>query len=115
MLSAEGSNKILGRASGDRGIQLDMIIQEGWPDNSYPPKKPQKYWQGAQGALRRRVTVHVVELGFCSDFNHKDKYTKKQQHYHPLIRELECAGWNVNKQVHVVTVGARATVPLRNA
>eukprot|EP00959_Pyramimonas_sp_CCMP1952_P061736 1290026-Pyramimonas_sp.AAC.1 len=54
------------------------------------------------------------ELGFLSDFSHKRKYEDKQQHYPPLMEELERAGWNVRKQIHVITVGVRATVPVRN-
>ena len=60
------------------------------------------------------MTVHVAELGFCSNFNHENKYAQEQLHYAPLINELEWAGWNVNGQVHAITVGAGATVPERN-
>jgi hypothetical protein len=39
---------------------------------------------------------------------------RKQHKCAPLIRELEREGWNVRPTVHVITVGARATVPIRN-
>jgi hypothetical protein len=31
-----------------------------------------------------------------------------------LIKELEKEGWNVRPTIHVITVGVRATVPIRN-
>jgi hypothetical protein len=40
---------------------------------------------------------------------------RKQHKYNPLIEELEREGWNVRPTVHVITVGVRATVPIRNA
>ena len=63
---------------------------------------------------RRRVTVHIAEMGFSSDFAHRRKYENKQLHYQPLMEELRRAGWNVHGKVHVITVGVRATVPNRN-
>jgi hypothetical protein len=39
---------------------------------------------------------------------------RKQHKYAPLIRELEGESWNVRPTVHVITVGVRATEPLRN-
>ena len=55
-----------------------------------------------------------MELGFSSDFRHQHKYEKKQAHYEPLHRELQGVGWEVHEEVHVITVGARATVPEQN-
>ena len=63
------------------------------------------------------MTVHKAELlGFSSDFRHEHKYEQRQLHYKPLVEELERAGGNVNRRVHVpaITVGARATVPEGN-
>ena len=39
---------------------------------------------------------------------------RKQQKYAPLIAELIKEGWNVDPTVQVITVGVRATVPIRN-
>jgi hypothetical protein len=39
---------------------------------------------------------------------------RKQHKYAPLIKELEEEGWTVRPTVHVITVGVRATVPIRN-
>ena len=66
------------------------------------------------GGQSVKVTVHIVELGFCSDFKHEDKRRQKQDHYGPLQQELERAGWRVCREVHVITVGVRATVPEGN-
>ena len=39
---------------------------------------------------------------------------RNQQKYAPLIEELIKEGWNVDLTVQVITVGVRATVPIRN-
>ena len=39
---------------------------------------------------------------------------RKQHKYAPLIKELEEEGWTVRHTVHVIIVGVRATVPIRN-
>jgi hypothetical protein len=39
---------------------------------------------------------------------------RKQHKYAPLIKELDEEGWTVRPTVHVITVGIRATVPIRN-
>ena len=39
---------------------------------------------------------------------------RKQHKYAPLIEELVKEGWNVDPTVHAITVGVRATVPIRN-
>ena len=91
-----------------------MLILEGWPENASPPTGPEKWWVGAPGAQRRKVTVHIAEAGFSSDFGHRRKCEGKQRHYQPLIEELEKAGWNVHRKVHVIKIGVRATVPVQN-
>eukprot|EP00959_Pyramimonas_sp_CCMP1952_P192845 4032449-Pyramimonas_sp.AAC.1 len=114
LLGGEGRARILAREKGDRGIKPDILILEGWPENAGPPTRPERWWVGAPGAQKRRVTVHIAEMGFSSDFDHRRKYENKQLHYLPLMKELERAGWNVHGRIHVITVGVRATVPIRN-
>jgi hypothetical protein len=114
LLGTEGRTRIQNREEGDRGIKPDILILEGWPENARPPTKPERWWQGTPGAQRRRVTVHIAEMGFSSDFAHRRKYENKQLHYQPLMEELRGAGWNVHGRIHVITVGVRATVPNRN-
>ena len=58
--------------------------------------------------------MHIGEAGFCSDLEHVAKYEAKAAHYAPLVEELTTAGWNVHHTTHVLTIGVRATVPLRN-
>ena len=62
----------------------------------------------------RRVTIIIGELGFSSDLGSQKTVDRKQHKYAPFIRELEREGWNVSPTVHVITVGVRATVPIRN-
>eukprot|EP00959_Pyramimonas_sp_CCMP1952_P243775 5095886-Pyramimonas_sp.AAC.2 len=114
LLGEGGRARILAREKGDRGIKPDIMILEGWPENASPPAGPEKWWVGAQGAQRRKVTVHMAEVGFSSDFSHHRKYEDKQLHYQTLMEELEKEGWNVHGNVHVITIGVRATVPTRN-
>jgi hypothetical protein len=113
LLGAEARRGIQEREAGDRGLKPDMIILEGWPDNVRPPEGPVRKWVGANGHARR-VVVHIVELGFSSDFKHQDKYEAKQSHYRPLATALAKEGWRVYPRTHVLTVGVRATVPERN-
>eukprot|EP00959_Pyramimonas_sp_CCMP1952_P315225 6597842-Pyramimonas_sp.AAC.1 len=84
LLGTEGRARIRNREEGDRGIKPDILILEGWPENARPPTKPERWWQGTPGAQRRRVTVHIAEMGFSSDFAHRRKYENKQLHYQPL-------------------------------
>ena len=58
-------------------------------------------------ALATKVEVNI--------FYHGGKTrAAKQEHYEPLVEELQLAGWEVHMEVHVLTVGARATVPKTN-
>eukprot|EP00959_Pyramimonas_sp_CCMP1952_P001095 21682-Pyramimonas_sp.AAC.1 len=50
----------------------------------------------------------------CSDLESGAKYEAKTAHYAPLGEELMTAGWNVHHTTHVLTMGVRVTVPLRN-
>ena len=60
------------------------------------------------------MTIIIGELGFSSDLNPQKTVERKQHKYAPLIKELVKEGWNVDPTVHVITVGVRATVPIRN-
>jgi hypothetical protein len=64
------------------------------------------------------VTIIIGELGFSSDLNPQKTVERKQQKYAPLsgLRGVEVIkeGWNVDPTVQVITVGVRATVPIRN-
>jgi hypothetical protein len=113
MLGPEARARILALPKGERGINPDVIVLENWPSNEPPPTKPGRYRMGT-GGHEHVIKLHVIELGFCSDFQHPAKYAQKQNHYAPLLQELAGAGWTVHKQVHVITIGARATVPVTN-
>ena len=60
------------------------------------------------------MTIIIGELGFSSYLNPQKTVERKQQKYAPLIEELIKEGWNVDPKVQVITVGVRATVPIRN-
>ena len=60
------------------------------------------------------MTIIIGELGFSSDLNPQKTVERKQRKYAPLVEELIKEGWNVNLTVQVITVGVRATVPIRN-
>jgi hypothetical protein len=60
------------------------------------------------------VTIIIGELSFSSDLNPQKTVGRKQHKYAPLIEELVKEGRNVDPTVHVITVGVRATVPIRN-
>jgi hypothetical protein len=96
------------------------MILEGWPETSPPPQGPTKTYKmrADESKMRadesRRVTIIIGELGFSSDLGFQKTVDRKQHKYAPLIREQERAGWNVRPKEHVITVGDRATVPIRN-
>jgi ribonuclease HI len=133
MLSEEGRNRVKQRQSipdggmpgdtsahgaGDElpsggGIRPDIMILEGWPETSPPPGGATKTYKGG-GGESRRVTIIIAELGFSSDLGFQKTVDRKQHKYAPLIKELEKEGWTVRHTVHVITVGVRATVPIRN-
>jgi hypothetical protein len=96
------------------GIQPDIIILEGWPETEQPPSGPTKTWTSKSGE-RFAVKLIVTELGFTSDMCFSDTVSRKRDKYGPLVAALRNAGWDVAPLTHVITVGARATVPTRNA
>eukprot|EP00976_Prorocentrum_cordatum_P064317 1177445-Prorocentrum_minimum.AAC.2 len=100
----------MGRPKGDRGMKPDFVVLEGWPVDAPLPTEPTKEWRGKNGHTRR-VKLHIGEAGFCSDL---ESVEAKTTHYAPLIEELVTAGWDVHHTTHVLTIGVRATVPLRN-
>ena len=96
------------------GIRPDIMILEGWPETGSPPGGPTKTYKGRRGESRQ-VTVIIAELGFSSDLGFQKTVDRKQHTYAPpLIKELEREGWNVRPTIHAITVGVRATVPIRN-
>jgi acid stress-induced BolA-like protein IbaG/YrbA len=95
------------------GICPDIMILENWPETSPPPGGPTKTYKGERGGSRR-FTIIIVELGFSSDLGLQKTVDRKQHTYAPLIKELEREGWNVRPTIHAITVGVRATVPIRN-
>ena len=96
------------------GIQPDVVILEGWPETELPPKGPTKIWTSNRGE-KFAVRLVVAELGFTSDMCSSSTVTRKQVKYGPLVAALRNVGWDVAPLTHVITVGARATVPTRNA
>jgi hypothetical protein len=96
------------------GIQPDIVIIEGWPETEQPPSGPTKTWTSKTGE-KIAVRLIIAELGFTSDMCFSNTVSRKQDKYGPLIAALRNAGWNVAPLTHVITVGARATVPTRNA
>ena len=96
------------------GIRPDIMILENWPETSAPPRGPTQTYSGKKGEIRK-VKVIIAELGFSSDLGFQKTVDRKQRKYGPLIRALEEEGWTVDPTIHVITVGVRATVPLRNA
>ena len=127
-LSEEGRNRVKrtlptaggtsGQVAGDElpsggGIRPDIILLEGWPETSPPPEGPTKTYKGRDGESRR-VTIVIAELGFSSDLGFQKTVDRKQHNCAPLIKEVEEEGWAVISTVHVITVGVRASVPIRN-
>ena len=113
LLSPIGKADLRRGPTGEQGIKPDTIILEGWPSDAPPPTGPVSHYRAPNGR-KSKLTLHIVELGFCSDLRHRDKYAQKQSHYVPLEEALTAHGWNVHPRTHIITVGVRATVPERN-
>jgi hypothetical protein len=114
MDEGDGGEQVAGEEPRSRGgIRPDIMIMEGWPETSPPPQGPTKTYK-MRADESRRVTIIIGELGFSSDLGFQKTVDRKQHKYAPLIRELEREGWNVRPTVHVITVGVRAMVPIRN-
>ncbi len=96
------------------GIQPDIVILEGWPETELPPRGPAKFWKSNSGE-KFAVKLVIAELGFTSDMCSSSTVSRKRDKYGPLVAALRNAGWDVAPLTHVITVGARATVPTRNA
>jgi hypothetical protein len=95
-------------------LQPDIVILEGWPETEQPPSGPTKSWTSRSGE-NIAVKLIVAELGFTLDMSFSDTVFRKRKKHGPLVAALRNAGWSVAPLTHVITVGARATVPTRNA
>jgi hypothetical protein len=131
MLSQEGSNRVKQKQpvqirgdaghtdkddSGEHmsgGIRPDIMIPENWPLTGGVDQAIMR----EKGRADESPTHHyiIAELGFSSDLGFQKTVDRKQHKYAPLIKELEEEGWNnVRPTVHVITVGAKATMPIIN-
>ena len=90
------------------GVRPDIMILEGWPETSPPPRGASKTYADQQQTIGggvdgvrnemtwnkkrrlggRRVTIIIGELGFSSDLNPQKTVERKQHKYGPLIEEL---------------------------
>ena len=63
-------------------------------------------------ANKNQYTVQVVEVGYCSDYNWRQKVAEKTEQHKLLLAALQQAGWTVDGTAHVVVVGAKGAVYL---
>ena len=84
------------------GVRPDIMILEGWPETSSPPRgvsrtytsEPQPTGMTVTDTKKRkrheerRITIIIGELGFSSDLNPLKTVQRKQHKYAPLIEEL---------------------------
>jgi len=96
------------------GIRPDIMVLEGWPETGAPPEGPTTRWQSPDGGESRRVRIILGELGCSSDLQFMSTVGRKQTKYASLMEALREEGWDVVPELQVVTVGVRATVPMRN-
>ena len=95
-----------------QGTKPDIIILVGWPETAPLPTGPTKQYRSSTG--NRRVGLVIGELGCTSDLKPEVTVERKAARYETLIRALGDAGWEVDPELHVITVGVRGTVPTRN-
>ena len=62
--------------------------------------------------LRRTCTIHIVELGYCSDKSHTSCISRKQEQHTALIRDLQSHGWNVQYHTIILTSSGYILKPL---
>ena len=63
-------------------------------------------------ANKEQYTVQVVEVGYCSDLNWRNKMQEKMAQHQKLLQELKAAGWKVDEQPQVIVLGALGAVYL---
>lgn len=63
--------------------------------------------------MRARHTVHIIEVGYCSDHRMQEKCEEKAQQHAQLAAGLRAAGWLVEYEqgVHTVALGHWGAVP----
>jgi hypothetical protein len=95
-------------------IQPDTLMVVGWPATEQPPSGPTRTWTSAN-VDKIAVKLIIAEMGFTSDMSFSGTVTRKQEKYRTLIAAMKKSGLSVAPLTHVITVGSRATVPIRNA
>ena len=55
-----------------------------------------------------KQTIHIVEVGYCSDTNHEVKLLAKAQQHQQLAEALRAAGHDV--RMHLITLGTTGTI-----
>ena len=58
---------------------------------------------------RQRLSIHILEIGFCSDTRWEEKLHKKRQQHTQLTHLLREAGWRV-VEPHILLFGVGGTV-----
>ena len=74
------------------------------------PPAPTPAELGAAWADKSKYRIQIVEVGYCSEYNWRDKVAEKLVKHAGLVQALQSAGWTVDDRPHVVVVGARGTV-----
>ena len=90
------------------GINPDMVILKGWPSTETPPTEPVQTHSGES------ITLMLAEHACTSDLKPSRVVERKKLKYRELVLALREAGWRVQDEVIVTTVGVRGTVPLAN-
>jgi hypothetical protein len=57
---------------------------------------------------RRKVVVHILEVGYAGDAGWRDRHKEKKEKYEPLTKAMHEAGWRV--ELHVMILGATGMV-----
>lgn len=61
--------------------------------------------------IKRRCTVHLVEVGFCCEHSFATKLTEKHKQHAKLLKQLQDHGWKVHKdEVTVMLFGQAGTI-----
>ena len=83
-----------------KGLKPDVIIYEG--------VRQEKLRQFLEGTERPcpRFKIHILEVGYCNDWNWETKLAEKREAYRCLVARMKKCGWKVEyKQVALGTRG----------
>jgi hypothetical protein len=83
----------------------DIMMVEGLmtTDSRAPTSLFHVWSRQNKAAIQSDCTIHILELGYCSDASHTSCVTRKLAQHQQLLQALRDSGWKVSYHVVVIT------------